>query len=95
MLDIAGAGAAGRTFASLALVDHSTVDAGSSVLSFAGVGEVVAGTTLALDGALRFAGNLEQDAAFQALVRATRIGKGDVAASFDGHHTWVVPARAA
>ena len=93
VLDITGAGAAGWTFASLALVDDAAVETGSAVLSVEGVGEMVAGKTLTLDGALRCAGNLEQDAAFQALLRATRIGKDGVTASFDGRHTWVVPAH--
>lgn len=84
----------GQAFASLSLEDDSGIDFGVGGLTFGGLGDIVAGKTLALtdvsgtpDYLLRFAGDLVGNAAFQALMRATTADRMPVRFSFDGTYT--------
>jgi len=95
-LDLSGA-AGEQTFASLSLEDSSAIDFGDSTLTFNGIGNIVAGKTLALtdvlgtsDFVLRFVGDLVNDAGFQQLMRMTTIGDIAVSFSFDGAYTNVL-----
>ena len=82
-----------QAFASLSLEDDSAIDFGTGTLTFAGLGNIVAGKTLALldaDGsgrALRFLGDLGGDADFLTLLRGMRLGHIDVTYAFDGKYT--------
>ncbi len=94
LLKLGGAG--GQGFASLSLTDDSGIDFGFGGLTFGGLGEIVAGKTLALSGILgtpdyllRFAGDLAGDSAFQALVRAASTDRLPLRVSFDGTYTRV------
>jgi hypothetical protein len=88
VLDIAGTGAA---FASLSLVEDSTIEAGSAVLSLTRVEQIVPGKTLTVNGVLRLAGDMRHDAGFQDLMRALRSDEGAVRYTFDGSHTAITP----
>lgn len=92
VLNVAATGRAGQTFASLALEQDTRIESGAATLSFDRVGNITPGKTLTLSGPLHFAGNQADDANFQALLRATRIGDGAAAFRFDGRYTHVLPA---
>lgn len=94
-LDLSGAGANGQTFASLSLSGDASIVFGTSSLTFGALGGVTAGKTLSLtaaasDAVMRFVGNYMDDAAFQALMRATTIDGKAVAYRFDGVYTDVL-----
>jgi hypothetical protein len=96
-LDISRAGT--QTFANLSLTDSSAIDFGTSALTFNGLGNIVAGTDLALvdvAGAsayvLRFLGDFMNDANFQELMRHTTVDNLTVTFSFDGMYTNVLGA---
>lgn len=93
-LHVEAAGSAGITFASLALDDDATLDAGQSVVSFERLGQVAPGKTLTLTGSMRILGDQRQQDAFQALLQATRLGPAGMMVSFDGRYTQVAPAAA-
>jgi hypothetical protein len=98
LLNVAEIGSA-QTFASLSLLDSSTIyfSAGdsASALTFGGLGAIVAGKILTLTDlagsagtALRFVGDLGSDAGFLELMSALRSGDGGVFAfNFDGAFT--------
>ena len=92
VLNVAETGEAGQTFASLSLLGDAAIEAGQSVLAFESVGQVVPGKILTLTGPLRIVGDQGRDAAFLALVSATRSADGAVKYSFDGRYTNVEPA---
>jgi hypothetical protein len=92
VLNVAETGPAGQSFASLSLEGNAAIETGRAVLSFDRVGKVVPGKTLKLSGPLRIVGDRGRDAAFLALVRATRIKDGPAIASFDGRYTNLAPA---
>lgn len=94
-LDISRAGT--QTFANLSLTDSSAIDFGTSALTFNGLGNIVAGTDLALvdvAGAssyvLRFLGDFMNDANFEELMRHTTVDNLTVTFSFDGMYTNVL-----
>ena len=85
-----------QAFASLSLGGDASIDFGFGTLTFGGLGQIVAGKTLALtdilgtpDYLLRFLGDVVDDAAFQALMRATTADRMPVRFSFDGKYTKV------
>lgn len=89
VIDTAGGG---QTFASLSLLENSTLYFTDAPVTFNGIGTIVAGKTLTLTDllgaggtALRFVGNLESDAAFLELMSA--VNSGAVRYSFDGRYT--------
>ncbi len=94
VLNVAETGAAGQTFASLSLEGNAAIEAGQAPLAFERIGKVVPGKTLKLRGPLRIVGDQGRDAAFLALLRATRIKNKPAAASFDGRYTNLEPASA-
>lgn len=96
LLNVAEIGT-GQAFASLSLLDSSTIyyraGDGTSALTFGGLGTIVAGKTLTLADlaggagtALRFVGNLGSDASFLELMNSLR-GSGAFAFNFDGAFT--------
>ncbi|OQX14294.1 MAG: PEP-CTERM sorting domain-containing protein [Desulfobulbaceae bacterium A2] len=98
-LEILNAGGAdGQTFASLALIDNSTIDLNATALTFNGLGIIGKGLNLSLmdflgtpslDYAFRLAGDYSTDADFLRLMSGTTINGGAVAFSFDGSYTEV------
>lgn len=83
-----------QTFASLALTANSAIALNGAMLAFDGLGQVVAGSTLKIDGylasfdyAIRFLGDLGGDAAFQALIAGTTIDGVAATYRFDGVYT--------
>jgi autotransporter-associated beta strand protein len=110
-LDLAGGtlellhsgGANGQTFASLALTANSTIDLNGSSLTFGGLGSIVAGKTLTIDGylasaspnyALRLLGDYTGNAAFETLLADMTIDGFASAFSFDGTYTDVFEVAA-
>jgi len=86
-------GANGQGFASLSLLDNSSVLLGGSSLTFGGLGSVVNGKTLtfteAMTGvyAFRLLGDYSSDAAFLELLGGTHINGFAAQYSFDGAYT--------
>ena len=81
-LRLTDAGAAGQSFASLALGASSVIDLGGSSLTFAALGNIAAGARLTIVGyspsgpalyGLRILGDLSGDGNFQALAAATTL----------------------
>jgi hypothetical protein len=92
LLKVVDTAGGGQTFASLSLLENSTLYFTDAPVTFNGIGTIVAGKTLTLTDllgnggtALRFVGNLETDAAFLALMGA--VNSGAVRYSFDGRYT--------
>lgn len=94
-LQLTNAGAAGQSFASLALGADSAVLLGGSALTFGALGSIVDGATLSFTQAapgayaFRVLGDLSQDAAFMMLLGATSIDGLAARYSFDGSYTSV------
>lgn len=76
-----------QVFASLSLEDDSGIDAGAGLLTFKGIGDIAAGKTLALTGAMRFIGDFVGDAGFQQLLRSLQLDNIAVTYRFDGTYT--------
>ncbi|TFW27387.1 FxDxF family PEP-CTERM protein [Duganella callida] len=97
-LQLSGAGVDGQSFASLSLLDSSSVLLGGSTLTFGALGIVVDGKTLnfteAAGGqyAFRLLGDYSADAGFLALLGATHINGQGVSYAFDGTYTEVLAA---
>lgn len=97
-LQLIDGGAAGQTFASLALLDNSSVLLGGSSLTFNGLGAIVAGKTLsfteAASGAyaFRLLGDYSTDAGFLALLGGLTINGQHAIFSVDGGYTGVAAA---
>ena len=97
-LQLIDAGAAGQTFASLTLLDNSSVLLGGSSLTFNGLGAVVAGKTLsfteAASGAyaFRLLGDYSTDASFLALLGGLTINGQHAIYSVAGGYTGVAAA---
>lgn len=90
LLKVVDTAGGGQTFASLSLLDNSTLYFTDAPVIFNGIGTIVEGKTLTLSDvsgatALRFLGDLQADAAFLQLIGA--IGQGNVRYSFDGRYT--------
>ena len=96
-LELANAGGAdGQTFAALSLSGNSTIDLGSSSLTFDELESVASGKTLTVldwsaatspDYAFRFKGNDSTNSAFLALLGATSIDGVGATFHFDGTYT--------
>ncbi len=96
-LKLANAGGAnGQGFASLSLTNDSTIDLGSSSLTFAALGAITGGKTLSIlgwsetdspDYAFRILGNDSANATFLALLAGTTIDGLAATFSFDGTYT--------
>lgn len=88
-------GANGQSFASLSLLDNSSVLLGGSSLTFGGLGSVVNGKTLTFTEAttgvyaFRLLGDYSSDAAFLELLGGTHINGFAAQYSFDGAYTTV------
>jgi len=80
-----------QSFATLLLSGSSTVELGSSTLSFGALGSLASGATLSLTGtgafALRFTGNQLGDASFQTLLAGLTVNGVQGVAYFDGVYT--------
>lgn len=91
LLKVVDTAGGGQTFASLSLLDSSTLYFTDAPVTFNSIGTIVAGKTLTLTelsgpgAGLRFLGDLQADAAFLQLVGA--INSGAVRVSFDGRYT--------
>jgi len=100
-LALANAGGAnGQAFATFLLSDNSTLDLGSSSMSFDALGTVASGKTLTVvnwsastspDYALRFLGDDTSNAAFLSLMGSTTVNGLAASFSFDGTYTNVAP----
>jgi len=96
-LQLANAGGiAGQSFATLSLLDDSTIDLGLSSLTFAGLGDIASDKTLSVlnflgddawDYAFRFLGDLSTNADFLELINNTFINGTKASFSFDGAYT--------
>jgi hypothetical protein len=96
-LKLANAGGAnGQTFASLSLLNDSTIDLGSSSLTFDALGSLSGGKTLSVlgwdeasspDYALRILGDDSANAVFLALIKGTTIDGLAATVRFDGAYT--------
>jgi autotransporter-associated beta strand protein len=93
-------GANGQTFASLALLNDSMIDLGSTSLTFNGLDTVTNGKTLSVldyqygaspDYAFRLFGDYSSNRDFLALVDGTTIDGKGVKFQFDGVYTDVMP----
>jgi hypothetical protein len=94
----------GQAFASLSLLDDSTIDFGDgkATVTFHDIGAIVAGKALRLladqdrtDPLLRFTGDVAKGADFQALLRVLQVvgndtGTGKLAYDYDGRYTNIV-----
>ncbi|MDQ2823679.1 MAG: PEP-CTERM sorting domain-containing protein [Pseudomonadota bacterium] len=81
----------GQSFASLSLLDNSTIYYSDAPLTFSALGAIVADKTLTLIGdgtGLRFVGDIGSDAGFLALMNSLRSSSGGAFAfNFDGGFT--------
>jgi hypothetical protein len=97
-LQLIDGGAAGQTFASLALFDNSSVLLGGSSLTFNGLGAIVAGKTLSFTEAtggayaFRLLGDYSTDAGFLALLDGLTINGQHAIFSVAGGYTGVAAA---
>jgi PEP-CTERM motif len=90
----------GQTFSSLSLTDNSTIDLGSSSLTFFALATVAAGKSLSVidyssvtspEYAFRFLGDDTTSADFLTLIGETTVDGVAVAYRFDGTYTDVAP----
>lgn len=95
-LNLINAGIDGQTFDKLVLEDGSTIDLGTSALTFNGLGSIDAGETLTLvhasalsHYAIRFLGDFTKNTSFLALLGMITIDSNVAQFSFDGSYTLV------